>query len=140
VRRTAAPRRSSRRRSVSSTGLWRSPRRRWRADRMGERLGVIGLGIMGKPMARTLLNAGFDVTVHSRGRGPVEELAAEGATPAVSPAEVARASDVLITMLPDTPQVEEVLLGESDGVLGAAAAGTLVIDMSTIDPAATRVL
>ena len=107
---------------------------------MGERLGVIGLGIMGKPMARNLLNAGFDVTVHSRGRGPVEELAAEGATPAVSPAEVARASDVLITMLPDTPQVEEVLLGESDGVLGAAAAGTLVIDMSTIDPAATRVL
>src|SRR5436309_4090200 len=125
---------------MSSTGLWRSPTRRWRADRMGERLGVIGLGIMGKPTARNLLEAGFDVTVHSRGRAPVDELTAEGASPAASPAEVARASDVVITMLPDTPQVEEVLVRESDGVLGAAAAGTLVIDMSTIDPGATRVL
>jgi 2-hydroxy-3-oxopropionate reductase len=101
---------------------------------MGERLGFIGLGIMGKPMARNLLRAGFDVTVHSRGRGPVEELAAEGASPAASPAEVASASDIVITMLPDTPDVEAVLLGEDDGVLGAGARGTLVIDMSTIDP------
>jgi 2-hydroxy-3-oxopropionate reductase len=101
---------------------------------MGERLGFIGLGIMGKPMARNLLEAGFDLTVHSRGRGPVDELAAEGASAVASPAEVASASDVVITMLPDTPDVEAVLLGEDEGVLGAAGAGTLVIDMSTIDP------
>src|SRR5215831_67662 len=100
---------------------------------MGERLGFIGLGIMGKPMARNLLAAGFDVTVHSRSPGPVDEVVADGASRASSPAEVARASDVVITMLPDTPDVESVLVGE-DGVLDAAAAGSIVLDMSTIDP------
>ena len=105
---------------------------------MAERLGFVGLGIMGKPMARNLLQAGFPVTVHSRGRGAVEELVAEGASQASSPADVARATDVVITMLPDTPDVEEVLLGEGDGLLAAAAPGSLVIDMSTIDPGRAR--
>ena len=105
---------------------------------MAERLGFVGLGIMGKPMARNLLQAGFAVTVHSRGRGPVEELIAEGASQGSSPADVARATDVVITMLPDTPDVEEVLLGEGDGLLAAAAPGSLVIDMSTIDPGRAR--
>jgi len=105
---------------------------------MAERLGFVGLGIMGKPMARNLLQAGFPVIVHSRGRGPVEELVAEGASQGSSPADVARVTDVVITMLPDTPDVEEVLLGEGDGVLAAAAPGSLVIDMSTIDPGRAR--
>jgi len=105
---------------------------------MAERLGFVGLGIMGKPMARNLLQAGFAVTVHSRGRGPVEELIAEGASQGSSPADVARTADVVITMLPDTPDVGAVLLGEGDGVLAAAAPGSLVIDMSTIDPGRAR--
>ncbi len=104
---------------------------------MGERVGFIGLGIMGKPMARNLLAAGFTLTVHSRSPGPVDELVAEGATAAGSPAEVARASDVVITMLPDTPDVEQVLLGPA-GVVEGASSGTLVIDMSTIDPGPAR--
>jgi 2-hydroxy-3-oxopropionate reductase len=104
---------------------------------MGERIGFIGLGIMGRPMARNLLGAGFDLVVHSRSRGPVDELVAAGADAASSPAEVAATSDVTITMLPDTTDVEEVLAGD-DGVLSAASAGSLVIDMSTIDPGPTR--
>jgi 2-hydroxy-3-oxopropionate reductase len=104
---------------------------------MGERIGFIGLGIMGRPMARNLLGAGFDLVVHSRSRGPVDELVAAGADAASSPAEVAATSDVTITMLPDTTDVEEVLAGD-DGVLSAATAGSLVIDMSTIDPGPTR--
>jgi len=104
---------------------------------VGERIGFIGLGIMGRPMARNLLAAGFQVTVHSRSPGPVEELVAAGAAPADRAAEVARAVDVVITMLPDTPDVESVLLG-SGGVLEGVAEGSLVIDMSSIDPIATR--
>jgi 2-hydroxy-3-oxopropionate reductase len=102
-----------------------------------ETIGFIGLGIMGKPMARNLLASGFEVTVHSRSPGPVEELVADGAKRAASPREVAGASTVTITMLPDTPDVEEVLAG-ADGVVEGAATGTLVIDMSSIDPDASR--
>ncbi len=102
-----------------------------------ERVGFIGLGIMGKPMALNLLRAGFPMTVHSRSPGPVEELVAAGATRANAPADVAQACDVVITMLPDTPDVEHVLLGDS-GVAKGSRDGTLVIDMSTIDPLATR--
>ncbi|HSL09894.1 MAG TPA: 2-hydroxy-3-oxopropionate reductase [Actinomycetota bacterium] len=104
---------------------------------MGERLGFIGLGIMGRPMARNLLAAGFHVTAHSRSPGPVDELVAAGADRASSPAEVAAASDVTITMLPDTPDVDEVLTGH-EGVADGVAAGALVVDMSTIDPGPTR--
>ena len=102
-----------------------------------ERVGFIGLGIMGKPMARHLLDAGFPLTVHSRSSGPVDELVEAGASRTASPAEVAAASDVVVTMLPDTPDVELVLLGP-DGVASGAAAGSLVVDMSSIDPIPTR--
>jgi 2-hydroxy-3-oxopropionate reductase len=103
------------------------------------RIGFIGLGIMGKPMARNLLAAGFDLTVHSRSSEPVDELVAAGATGGSDPAAVASASDITITMLPDTPDVEMVLVG-SPGVIEGAAPGSLVIDMSSIDPGATRTM
>ena len=106
---------------------------------MGERVGFIGLGIMGAPMARHLLAGGFPLTVHSRSPGPVDELVAAGAERAESPAEVSRASDVVITMLPDTPDVEHVVVG-GDGVASDIATGGLVIDMSTIDPGPTRAI
>jgi 2-hydroxy-3-oxopropionate reductase len=104
-----------------------------------ERIGFIGLGIMGRPMARNLLAAGYALTAHSRSPGPVDELVAVGAARASSPAEVARASDVAITMLPDTPDVESVLLGPG-GVHEGAADGSLVVDMSSIDPGPTRAM
>jgi 2-hydroxy-3-oxopropionate reductase len=103
---------------------------------MGERVGFIGLGIMGRPMSLNLLRAGYPMTVHSRSPRPVDEVVGEGAARAWSPREVASASDVVITMLPDTPDVEQVLFGD-DGVLAGVAPGALVIDMSTISPIAT---
>ena len=102
-----------------------------------ERIGFVGLGVMGAPMARHLLAAGYPLTVHSRSAPPVDALVAEGASRASSPAEVARGSDVVITMVPDTPDVELVLFGD-DGVAAGVAEGSLVIDMSTINPIATR--
>jgi 2-hydroxy-3-oxopropionate reductase len=103
------------------------------------RVGVIGLGIMGAPIARNLLRAGHAVTVHSRTRARVEALVAAGAAPAGSPAEVARTVEAVVTMLPDTPDVEAVLAG-AEGVLAGARAGLLAIDMSTIAPDAARAL
>jgi 2-hydroxy-3-oxopropionate reductase len=102
-------------------------------------VGFIGLGIMGKPMARNLLGAGFDLVVHSRSPGPVDEVVEAGGRRGSSPAEVAGASDTLITMLPDTPDVEAVLFGDS-GAAGALRPGSLAIDMSTISPIATRAM
>jgi 2-hydroxy-3-oxopropionate reductase len=102
---------------------------------VADRVGFIGLGIMGRPMARNLLKAGVPLTAHSR--RSVDDLAAEGAASADTPAAVAAASDVVITMLPDTPDVEQVLFG-ADGVAEGAAVGSLVIDMSSIDPLPTR--
>jgi 2-hydroxy-3-oxopropionate reductase len=104
-----------------------------------DRVGFIGLGIMGKPMAMNLLAAGFPLTVHSRSHAPVDEVVARGATRASGAAEVAAASDVTITMLPDTSDVELVLTG-AGGVLDGVSPGALVIDMSSIDPAPTRAL
>jgi 2-hydroxy-3-oxopropionate reductase len=101
------------------------------------RIGFIGLGIMGAPMARNLLAAGHELTVANRSRGPVEALAADGATPAATPAEAAAGAELVITMLPDSPQVREVLAGP-DGVFAGAARGTLVADMSTISPVVAR--
>jgi 2-hydroxy-3-oxopropionate reductase len=98
-------------------------------------VGFIGLGLMGKPMARNLMKAGYSLTVHNRSRGSVDELAAEGATAANSPKEVAQQASVVITCLPDSPDVEQVVLG-SNGVIEGARPGTTVIDMSTIAPAA----
>jgi 2-hydroxy-3-oxopropionate reductase len=100
---------------------------------MPETVGFIGLGVMGAPMARNLVEAGHPLVVHSRSRGPVDELAAAGAEPASSPREVAERAAVVITMLPDSPAVEDVVLG-SDGVLEGASEGDLLIDMSTIHP------
>jgi 2-hydroxy-3-oxopropionate reductase len=102
-----------------------------------ERVGFVGLGIMGKPMARNLLEAGFGIVVHSRSPGPVDELVAAGAERGADPEDVASRSDVVITMLPDTPDVELVLLGER-GVVGGIRAGSLVIEMSTIRPLAAK--
>lgn len=102
-----------------------------------KRIGFIGLGLMGKPMARNLMQAGYDLTVHNRSRAPVEALAAEGAVPASSPREVAAATEVVITCLPDSPEVEEVVLGP-EGIIEAARPGLIYIDMSTISPAFTR--
>jgi 2-hydroxy-3-oxopropionate reductase len=104
---------------------------------MSNTVGFIGLGLMGKPMARNLLKKGFSVIVHSRSRGPVEELKKEGASTAGSPAEIARAATHIITMLPDGPDVSLVLEGEA-GVFGAMSKGTVVVDSSTIAPTIAR--
>jgi 2-hydroxy-3-oxopropionate reductase len=104
---------------------------------MSERIGFIGLGVMGKPMARNLLARGFRVVVSSRSRGPVDELVAAGAEAADTPAAVARESTIIITMVPDSPDVEAVLEGP-DGVFATMAPGSLVVDTSTIAPAVAR--
>src|SRR5436305_3402489 len=104
---------------------------------MSTTVGFIGLGIMGKPMARNLMKAGYKLVVYNRSRAPMDELAAEGAATADNPKAVAEQSDIVITMLPDSPQVQEVMTGEN-GVLAGAKAGTLVIDMSTISPVVTQ--
>lgn len=101
------------------------------------RIGFIGLGVMGRPMALNLLRAGYPLTVHSRSRPPVDDLVAAGATPADSPSTVASMADVVIAMLPDTPDVEAVILGPG-GVIEAARSGLTVIDMSTINPLGAR--
>jgi 2-hydroxy-3-oxopropionate reductase len=99
-----------------------------------KRVGFIGLGLMGKSMARNLMKAGYPLTVHNRSRGAVEELAAEGAAPADSPRGVAEQVDVVITCLPDSPDVELVALGR-EGIIEGGRPGLTVIDMSTIAPA-----
>jgi len=103
------------------------------------KVGYIGLGLMGKSIARNILKAGFALVVHNRSRAAVDELVAEGAHAAGSPAEVAAQVDVVFTNLPDTPDVEKVVLGE-DGVLSAAHPGLVYVDNSTIKPAAARAL
>jgi 2-hydroxy-3-oxopropionate reductase len=100
---------------------------------MQTRVGFIGLGIMGKPMAKNLIRAGFSLVVHNRSRGSVEELGSLGATPASSPQEVASLVDTIITMLPNSPDVELVALGPN-GIKEGAKRGQLFIDMSTINP------
>ena len=104
---------------------------------MSQTVGFIGLGLMGKPMARNLLKKGFSVIAHSRSQGPVDELVKDGATAAGSPAEVARGAKFIITMLPDGPDVEKVLEGD-DGVFGSMSKGTVIVDSSTIAPAIAR--
>lgn len=104
-----------------------------------ERIGFIGLGIMGKPMARNLLKAGFTLTVHSRSRGPVEDLLHEGAGDGGSPRGVAERSEIIITMLPDSPDVQQVVLG-ADGVLEGLRPRSVLVDMSTISPIVTQEL
>ena len=100
---------------------------------MSPQVGFIGLGIMGKPMAKNLLKAGYALTVHNRSSEPAEELAAEGAAIAGSAKEVAQSTEVIITMLPDSPDSELVALGEN-GILAGAREGSVIIDMSSISP------
>ena len=100
---------------------------------MAQTVGFIGLGIMGRPMAKNLLKAGYPLIVHSRSQGPVDELAGAGAMRAASSREVAGQVDVLITMLPNSPDVEMVALGK-DGIIEGARKGLLLLDMSTISP------
>ena len=89
------------------------------------------------PMSRRLLEAGFDLTVHNRSRGKVEEIARQGAHPAYSPSEVTRASEVVLTCLPDVPTVEEVFLG-NDGIVAAARPGQILVDHSTVAPSTSQ--
>lgn len=102
-------------------------------------IGFIGLGIMGKPMARNLMKAGYSLIVHNRSHAAVEELAKEGAQAAGNAKEVAARSEVVITMLPDSPDVELVYDGPR-GIVAGAQAGSLLIDMSTISPVVARKL
>ena len=100
---------------------------------MAQVIGFIGLGIMGRPMAKNLLKAGYPLVVHNRSRASVDELVKEGAKAAGSPREVAGQCEVLITMLPNSPDVELVALGK-DGIIEGARTGLILIDMSTISP------
>ena len=102
-----------------------------------ERIGFIGLGIMGKPMARNLIKAGYSLTVHNRSRGAVDELVREGAKDGRTPRGVAEESDMIITMLPDSPDVQQVVTGPS-GVLEGLRKGAVLVDMSTISPMVTQ--
>jgi 2-hydroxy-3-oxopropionate reductase len=103
------------------------------------KLGFIGLGIMGKPMARNLLKAGHEVVVFNRSQGAVDELVAEGAGRGSSYAQIGADCPVIFTMLPNSPDVERVVCGE-DGVLSAAKAGTIIVDMSSIAPLASQAI
>ncbi len=105
----------------------------------GTTIGFIGLGLMGKPMARNLAAAGAKLVVNNRSQGVIEELAKEGMTPAATPREAAEKSDIVICMLPDTPTLEKILTGP-DGVFAAPIQGKLVIDMGTSKLLATRAL
>jgi 2-hydroxy-3-oxopropionate reductase len=100
---------------------------------MAQIVGFIGLGIMGRPMAKNLLKAGHALVVHSRSRGPVDELVDAGAKAGTSPRDVASRCNVLITMLPNSPDVELVALGK-EGIIEGANPGLIVADMSTISP------
>lgn len=103
------------------------------------RVGFIGLGIMGKPMARNLIRAGYKLVVHNRTVSKADELVREGAEAAENPRRVAEKSDVVITMLPDSPDVKKVVEGV-DGIFEGAREGSLLIDMSTISPVVSREL
>jgi len=102
-------------------------------------VGYIGLGLMGKSIARNILKAGFPLVVHNRSRAAVDEMVAAGAKAAGSPAEVAAQVEVVFTNLPDTPDVEKVVLGEQ-GILAGARTGLIFVDNSTIKPVAARSL
>jgi 2-hydroxy-3-oxopropionate reductase len=107
---------------------------------MAEKVGFIGLGIMGKPMAKNLMEAGYELVLYNRTLEKAEELAEDGAAEvAANPREVAESSEIIVTMLPDSPDVRNVVAGE-DGVLEGIREGVLVVDMSTISPVVTEEL
>lgn len=101
------------------------------------KIGFIGLGIMGKPMAKNLMKAGYSLIVYDINKEPVRELMSLGAEGGSSPKDVAERTDIIITMLPDSPQVKDVILGEN-GVLEGARRGAIIIDMSSIAPAVSK--
>lgn len=102
-----------------------------------KRVGFIGLGIMGKPMAKNLMNAGYKLVVNDINPSAVEELVGMGAAAMDKPVDVAKAAEKIITMLPDGPDVEDVVLGK-DGIIEAATAETVLVDMSSISPTITK--
>ncbi|PWU67345.1 MULTISPECIES: 2-hydroxy-3-oxopropionate reductase [Gracilibacillus] len=102
-----------------------------------KRIGFIGLGIMGKPMAINLIKSGYDLVVYNRSQASVQELSKQGVEVAFSPMDVAKKVDVLITMLPNGPEVKEVLLGDNGAIYGLSK-GKMVIDMSSISPVTTK--
>jgi 2-hydroxy-3-oxopropionate reductase len=104
---------------------------------MAHTVGFIGLGLMGRPMAKNLLKKGFPLVVHSRSPEPVDDLVASGAQRASSPSEIARRATRIITMVPDSPDVEKVLEGDQ-GVFSSMQRGTIIIDCSSIAPATAR--
>src|SRR5512147_1509689 len=106
-------------------------------DESMQTVGYIGLGLMGKSIARNILKAGFPLVVHNRSQNAVQELVAEGAVAASSPAEVASQVDVVFTNLPDSSDVEQVVLG-TKGIIEGAPAGSIYVDNSTIKPATAR--
>ena len=101
------------------------------------KIGFIGLGIMGKPMSKNLMKAGYELVIYSRNQATTDELTALGAKAVDSSDDVAKESNVIITMLPNSPQVREVCLGEN-GIACAASEGTVIIDMSSIDPVESK--
>jgi len=103
------------------------------------KVGYIGLGLMGKPIARNILRAGYPLVVHNRSQGSVNELVGEGAVPAENPAQVARQVDVIFTNLPDSPDVEKVALGKN-GIIEGTHEGLIFVDNSTIKPATARMI
>lgn len=103
------------------------------------KVGYIGLGLMGKPIAKNILKAGFPLVVHNRSREKVKELVEEGAVEAFSPAEVASRVDVVFTNLPDSPDVEKIVLGE-DGIIFGGKPGLIFVDNSTIKPTVARMI
>ena len=104
---------------------------------MTTRIGFIGLGIMGKPMAQNLSKAGYPLAVYARRPDMMDPLVSMGATACENPQAVAAQSDIIFTIVSDTPDVEQVILGEQ-GVIQGAQAGSVIVDMSTISPSATR--
>lgn len=106
---------------------------------MSEKVGFVGLGIMGKPMARNLMEAGYDLIVYNRSRDKVEDLVSEGAEAAESSKEIAEDATIVFTMLPGPPEIREVVNGE-DGLLRGAGEGSLLVDMSTSSPVLAREL
>ena len=106
---------------------------------MADKIGFVGLGIMGKPMARNLLEAGYEITAYDLFPAPVKEVVADGATEGTSPADVASRSDVTIVMVQNGPQSEEAALGEN-GIIKGAASGHLIVDMSSIAPGVSQTI
>ena len=106
---------------------------------MAQKIGFVGLGIMGRPMAKNLIEAGHELVLYNRTKEKAEELAGDGATVADTPRAVAESSGIIVTMLPDSPDVEAVVAGDG-GLLEGIGEGSLIVDMSTISPVVAREL